>query len=261
MQMSRQQENNKPDQRPVCYGIIPARWQSSRFPGKPLTPILGKPMFVHVYERAAACPDLAAVYLATDDQRIVDAAKAHDVPVLLTPVDCKSGSDRVCRAAESLGLPESAVVINIQGDEPALDTGLLSLLLQPFFADAATAVTTLAHVMPADQIANPDRVKVVMDIWGNALYFSRSPLPYVRDGDSQQVEFLGHIGLYAFRFAVLRQFTRLEQTPLEQLEQLEQLRLLENKIPIRVLRADYAGHGVDRPGDVAVLEELLRRQR
>ena len=247
--------------KPPCYGIIPARWQSSRFPGKPLALILGKPMFVHVYERAAGCPDLQAVYLATDDTRIADAAKEHNVPCVMTPVNCASGSDRVCKAALDLGLPDNAVIINIQGDEPALEPAMLSELVQPFFTDPAVRVTTLACELSAALAANPDRVKVAADLYGNALYFSRALIPHNRDVESDDRPRLGHIGLYAFTFETLRRFTALSPAPLEKLEQLEQLRLLENNIPIRVIRTGHALHGVDRPQDVAELENILRKKQ
>ena len=246
---------------PPCFGIIPARWQSSRFPGKPLTPILGKPMFLHVYEHAAACPDLRAVYLATDDERIAAAARAHGVPCVMTPADCASGSDRVCRAAQSLELPDEAVIVNIQGDEPALNPAMLSELLLPFFHDPEVRAATLAHELPCDLAGNPDRVKVVTDLCGNALYFSRAPIPHTRDAEGLAPAWLGHVGLYAFTFATLRRFVKLAPSPLEQREQLEQLRLLENGISLLVIRTDYDAHGVDRPEDVAALEAILSVNR
>ena len=217
-------------------------------------------MFVHVYERAAACPDVQAVYLATDDERIAAAAHEYNVPCVMTPADCASGSDRVCRAALALGLPDSAVIINIQGDEPALLPDMLSALVQPFFNDANVRASTLAHELAPALAVNPDRVKVVTDLAGNALYFSRAPIPHIRDRQDQAPPWLGHIGLYAFTFETLRRFLSLAPTPLEQLEQLEQLRLLENNIPIRVIRTHYEAHGVDRPEDVPALEDILRGQ-
>ncbi len=220
-------------------------------------------MFVHVYERAKACPDLDAVYLATDDERIAQAACEHEVPVLMTSADCASGSDRVCRAAMELGLPDDAVVVNIQGDEPALDPAMLTQLVSPFSSDPSVRVSTLAHELSAEAAANPDRVKVVTDLAGNALYFSRSPVPYDREAGAAAAapNFLGHVGLYAFRFETLRQFLSLAPSPLERREQLEQLRLLENGIAIRVLRTEYKGHGVDRPEDVPALEAVLHGLR
>lgn len=245
---------------PPCFGIIPARWQSSRFPGKPLALILGKPMFAHVYERAAACPALKAVYLATDDERIASAAEKHGVPWVMTPQDCASGSDRVCKAALALGLPADAVIVNIQGDEPALDPAMLSELVRPFLHDPDVRVATLAHALSPELAANPDRVKVVTAINGNALYFSRAPIPYIRDEQDLPTPWLGHIGLYAFTFEALRRFTTLATSPLERLEQLEQLRLLENNIAIRVILTNYEAHGVDRPQDVAALEAILGKK-
>ena len=246
---------------PPCFGIIPARWQSSRFPGKPLALILGKPMFLHVYERAVACPELRAVYLATDDERIAAAAAERGVPCVMTPDDCANGSDRVCRAAQSLGLPDEAVIVNIQGDEPALNPAMLSDLVRPFFNDPEVCAATLAHELPCDLAGNPDRVKVVTDLCGNALYFSRAPIPHTRDAEGLAPAWLGHVGLYAFTFATLRRFVKLAPSPLEQREQLEQLRLLENGISLRVIRTDYEAHGVDRPGDVAALEAILSVNR
>ncbi len=217
-------------------------------------------MFAHVYERAAACPELEAVYLATDDERIASAAGEHGVPCVMTPQDCASGSDRVCKAALALGLPNAAVIVNIQGDEPALDPAMLSELVRPFSHDPAVRVTTLAHTLSAEQAANPDRVKVVADLRGNALYFSRAPIPHIRDAQNTAPPWLGHVGLYAFSFETLRRFTALAPTPLERLEQLEQLRLLENNIAIRVIHTNYEAHGVDRPQDVAALEAILRKK-
>ena len=246
---------------PPCFGIIPARWQSSRFPGKPLTPILGKPMFLHVYERAVACPDLQAVYLATDDERIAEAAQAHGVPWVMTPETCASGSDRVCQAALALGLPDAAVIINIQGDEPALEPAMLSELLRPFFNEAGVCAATLANTLAPELAANPDRVKVVVDLAGNALYFSRAPIPHTRDAGALPPAWLGHVGLYAFSFETLRRFVQLKPSPLEQREQLEQLRLLENGIPLRVIHTSHTAHGVDRPEDVTALEIILSAKR
>ncbi|MGE4299848.1 MAG: 3-deoxy-manno-octulosonate cytidylyltransferase [Desulfovibrionaceae bacterium] len=243
---------------PPVHGIVPARYASTRFPGKPLAPILGRPMFVWVCERAAQCPLMASVTLATDDARIAAAAREHGIPCVMTRADHASGTDRVHEAATLLGIPPQAVVVNIQGDEPALDPAMLTQLAEPF-ADPTVQVTTLAMPLPAADAANPDRVKVVLDNAGNALYFSRAPIPYPRDGIAP--DYLGHVGLYAFRFAALARFTRLAPSPLEQREKLEQLRLLENGVPIRVVATRNAGHGVDRPEDVAVIERILREAK
>lgn len=243
-------------QQPRCHGIIPARFASSRFPGKPLADILGRPMFWHVYQRAKACPELHDVILATDDQQIREAAQSLGVPVTMTRDDHPSGTDRVLEAAERLGLDENDVVVNIQGDEPALHRELLTLLLLPF-DDPSMEVTTLARSLTAEEALSPDVVKVVTDARDLALYFSRSLIPYPRDG---REDFLGHIGLYAFRMRTLRSFVTLGPGKLEQIEKLEQLRFLEAGIPIRVLRTEYCTHGVDRPEDIPRVCALLRKQ-
>ncbi len=242
--------------RPRCHGIIPARFASTRFPGKPLADILGKPMIWHVYQRARACPELCGVTLATDDQRILDAARELDIPATMTRDDHPSGTDRALEAAERLGVDANDVVVNIQGDEPALCPELLTLLLSPF-DDPAVQVSTLARPLSPEEAQSPDVVKVVTDAQGQALYFSRALIPYPREGTG---DFLGHIGLYAFRMRTLRTFVGLGPSKLEQIEKLEQLRLLEAGIPIRVLRTEHRTHGVDRPEDVPRVCMLLREQ-
>lgn len=239
---------------PKCYGIIPARYASSRFPGKPLAEIHGMPMFWHVYQRAAACPELTAVALATDDSRIEAAAKKLDVPVIMTRADHPSGTDRVLEAALAMEIADDAVVVNIQGDEPALQPKMISALLTPF-SDPATCVSTLARVIDLATAQSPDQVKVVIDAEKNALYFSRSLIPHPREGD--QADFLGHVGLYAFRLASLQKFVALPVGVLESIEKLEQLRLLENCIPIRVVETELASVGVDRPADIEKVSAMI----
>lgn len=234
-------------QLPPCYGIIPARYASSRFPGKPLADILGRPMFWHVYQRAIQCPLFGKVTLATDDHRIYNAACKYNVPVLMTGTEHASGTDRVLEAAEQLSVPEDAVVVNIQGDEPLLDPAMLTALVEPF-ADPAIRVTTLAVRIGAEEAQSPDQVKVVWTKSGGALYFSRAPIPFDRDGEGEP--YWGHVGLYAFRMEALRRFTALGQSELERRERLEQLRLLENDIPIYVVPTTHRTRGVDRPEDI-----------
>lgn len=244
---------------PPCFGVIPARFASTRFPGKPLADILGRPMFWHVYQRALGCPLLGRVVLATDDRRIHDAALRLSVPVVMTRADHASGTDRVLEAAQRLGLPEEAVVVNIQGDEPLLAPQMLTQLLEPF-ADPAVQVTTLAAKIDAAEAARPDRVKVVWTRAGNALYFSRSVIPHDRDGCGEG--YWGHIGLYAFRIPALRRFAALGQSELERREKLEQLRLLENDIPIYVVPTLHETLGVDRPEDIeTVIARLTETPR
>ncbi len=246
---------------PPSCGIIPARYASSRFPGKPLAVLLGKPMFWHVYTRARQCRFLDSVYLATDDARIYDKAKELDVPVLMTSDAHTSGTDRVYEAARTLNLPDDSIVVNIQGDEPALAPEMLDQLIR-VFEDPLVKVATLAHSPSAEEetmLESEDRVKVATNLRDNALYFSRALIPW--SGTGVQVARLLHIGIYAFRLPELRQFVTLPRSPLEQSERLEQLRLLDNEIPIRVVRTEHRCHGVDRPADIAVLEALLRENQ
>jgi 3-deoxy-manno-octulosonate cytidylyltransferase (CMP-KDO synthetase) len=234
-----------------CFGVIPARYASSRFPGKPLAQIQGKPMFWHVYTRARKCPELQEVVIATDDERIVAAARALDVPVVMTRKDHQSGSDRVHEAAGRMGIGPDGVVLNIQGDEPLLGPDMLSALVRPF-ADPQTAVTTLVHPMDADSAQNPDRVKAAFAPDGRALYFSRAPIPHARE--SKDSSYFCHIGLYGFRKSVLDRFVSLPPGRLEQIEKLEQLRLLENAIAIHVEITQRRSLSVDRPED---LEKII----
>lgn len=240
---------------PACYGFIPARYASTRFPGKPLADILGRPMFWHVYTRAKRCPLFQEVTLATDDERIHEAARAYGVPSVMTRQDHPSGTDRIREAAELLGLPDDAVVVNIQGDEPALEPQMLEELLAPFFADASgdIAIATLAHAIDAREAARTDRVKVAVAASGDALYFSRAPIPWA-DGDAS---YWGHIGLYAFRMSALRAVTALPPSPLEKRERLEQLRFLENGLKIRIVPTRHVSRGVDRPEDIPHILSLL----
>lgn len=239
---------------PKCYGIIPVRYASSRFPGKPLADICGKPMFWHVYTRTSMAATLVRVVIATDDNRIMDVARKLDVPAVMTAADHASGTDRVHEAAEKIGVEPDAVVVNIQGDEPLLDPKMLEELVAPF-SDANVSVSTLArHISPADA-QSPDLVKLVVAKNMDALYFSRSVIPFARDDAIGG--YLGHVGLYAFRKSVLDRFVNLAPGRLERIEKLEQLRFLENNIPIRVVKTTHESIGVDRPGDIARVVEIM----
>lgn len=245
---------------PTCIGIIPARYESVRFPGKPLADILGKPMFWHVYTRACRCKALERVVLATDDDRIRAAAQKLAVPVLMTRPDHPSGTDRVLEAARLLGLDKApdTVVVNIQGDEPALAPEMLGELVAPF-TNPEIETTTLAHAIDKTDSQRPDQVKVVCAASGRALYFSRAAIPYPQTSDHLP-PYLGHIGLYAYRYHRLVRFAGLGPSPLEQAEKLEQLRLLENDLAIHVVVTDHRSIGVDRPEDLERVRYLLATQ-
>ena len=237
-----------------CYGIVPARYGSQRFPGKPLIPLFGKPMFWHVVMQARQCPLLENVVVATDDERILSKAQALKIPALMTRAEHPSGTDRVLEAARLLGLSSEAVVINIQGDEPALEPKMLTQLLGPFI-DSNTQVATLACKINQMEARGTDQVKVVFSARGRALYFSRTPIPYPRDGG--ETPYYGHVGVYAFRMSALESFASLSPSRLEKIERLEQLRMLENDIPIQVVVTPYKSRGIDRPEDVEPITQLM----
>jgi 3-deoxy-manno-octulosonate cytidylyltransferase (CMP-KDO synthetase) len=248
--INKNQQNRLPD----CYGFIPARYQSARFPGKALAEIAGRPMIWHVFNQARQCPELSSVVLATDDDRIRSVAEKHEIPVVMTRADHPSGTDRVLEAATKMNLSGDAVAVNIQGDEPALEPAMLAELVGPF-SQPEVMVTTLARKIDAREAASPDQVKVVLAQNSTALYFSRSPIPY--HPNAQKDTYYGHIGLYAFRMPALEKFVTLDQSRLEVTEKLEQLRLLENNIPIHVVLTKHQSIGVDRPEDIHVVEKII----
>jgi 3-deoxy-manno-octulosonate cytidylyltransferase (CMP-KDO synthetase) len=251
-------DNNNTGGLPPCYGIIPARYGSKRFPGKPLADILGKPLILHVYERARRCAGLSSVFLATDDDRIRLVAQKWDIPVVMTRTTHPSGTDRVMEAAAKLNLPPDSVVVNIQGDEPALEPAMLTQLIRPFSA-ADVQVTTLVREIKVTDVGNPNLVKVVFSRDGRALYFSRSPIPHQRE--EQENHYYGHIGIYALRMKALEKFVALDQTRLELIERLEQLRLLENNIAIHIVVTDHHTCGVDRPEDIETVSKIISGKR
>jgi 3-deoxy-manno-octulosonate cytidylyltransferase (CMP-KDO synthetase) len=211
-------------------------------------------MFWHVYDRARRCPQIKNVILATDDHRIYDAARSLEVPVIITGNDHVSGTDRVLEAARKLRVDPEAVVVNFQGDEPALEPAMLTQLLTPFQLPDIR-VTTLARKISSDEADNFDRVKVVFNRFQDAMYFSRSKIPHPMN-QTDPIFFM-HIGLYAFRFKTLEQFVSLGPSRLEALEKLEQLRFLENGIPIRVVVTPFESMGVDRPEDIEKVIRLM----
>ena len=234
--------------------VIPARFASTRLPGKPLADICGKPMVQHVYERAKAAKGVADVIVATDDQRIVDAVQAFGGKAMMTSPDLKSGTDRVAAVARQT---DADVYLNVQGDEPLIDPKAIESAIEPF-RDASIQMSTLmTKLNDESQYNNPNTVKVVVDKVGYAIYFSRSLIPYPRNVKTQIYK---HLGLYAYRKDFLLKLARWPQTPLELSESLEQLRVLENGHRIKVVETDYDSVSVDTPEDLAHLNQIIYKQ-
>ena len=239
------------------YAFIPARYGSSRFPGKPLAMIAGKPMIQHAYERALACPELSKVFVATDDDRIFKCVQDFGGNALMTRPDHPSGTDRIAEAAREVGVKDRDLVVNIQGDQPAFQPEVVSALIEPLMADESVPMSTLkCQIRHGEDIDNPNHVKVVTDNRGFALYFSRCPIPFCRDVNPGQVHYK-HLGFYCFRMDFLVRFTALPEGRLESLEKLEQLRALENGYKISVPESRYDSIEVDVPDDVKAIERHL----
>ncbi len=239
-----------------AVAVIPARYASTRLPGKPLKDIYGKPLIQRVWEVVSRVQGLDEVVVATDDTRIADAVRTFGGKVCMTSPDCQSGSDRVREVAASLA---ADVYVNVQGDEPLLEPSAIEKLLAVFTEDENVQVATLCSRISAEEARSPHQVKVIRDHAGNALYFSRAPLPFVRDA-SESAVFLGHIGMYAYRARTLHGFTSLPPSPLEQAEKLEQLRFLQAGIPVRVLEVPPMGAGVDTPEDLERVRAMVRER-
>jgi len=238
--------------------FIPSRFGSSRFPGKPLAVISGKPMIRHVYERAESCPEISDVFVATDDERIFRCVEKFGGKAIMTRGHHPSGSDRVWEAASAAGLDEDDLVVNIQGDQPAFDPGSMSLLIASLLNDPGLYMSTLIfRIKESSSVTDSNDVKVVVDSNGFALYFSRSPVPFYRDRDSEKL-YYKHLGFYAFRMKFLKIFNSLPQGRLEQAEKLEQLRAVEHGYKIKVVESMWDSPEVDTPSDIAKIEKALR---
>ena len=235
-----------------CVCAIPARFASTRLPGKPLLRLAGRPMIEHVYERAARARGISRVVVLTDDPRIADAVRAFGGESALTPESCASGTDRIAWAAREW---TERAVINVQGDEPLLDPELVTRLAQ-HLEGSSDEMATLATAAAPEDAADPAKVKVVTALDGTALYFSRAPIPYPRQVGAASMR--RHVGLYGYRRETLLRLAGLEPSPLERSEGLEQLRALEHGIRIRVLDCEHAGFGVDTAEDLARADALLR---
>jgi len=253
-------EKEASDSRVNTLGIIPARYASTRFPGKPLHLIAGKPLIQHVVERCKRAKSLSEVIVATDDPRIGDVARKF-CRVEMTRRDHPTGSDRIAEVAARCACD---AVVNIQGDEPLIDPGVIDAVACALEDNEMS--TAAARITDPAEYDNPNVVKVVANSAGRALYFSRRTVPYLRDAAGRSLgeqlaafPFLKHLGIYGYRRETLLRLVKLPVSPLEQAERLEQLRALENGIPIAVVRVEYEGVGVDTPEDVARVEALLDR--
>jgi 3-deoxy-manno-octulosonate cytidylyltransferase (CMP-KDO synthetase) len=240
-----------------AVGIIPARYRASRFPGKPLAKIAGRPMLAHVIEGARRAKRLREVWVATDDERIAAVAAAAGAPVVMTSPDHPTGTDRL---AEAAARTDDAIVVNVQGDEPLIEGFVIDAAVEALEADPGAAMSTVVHALEPGALADPNRVKVVLDRAGRALYFSRAAIPYRRE-DAPAPRWLQHVGLYAYRRDFLLRFVGLAQTEAERAEGLEQLRALEHGFPIRCATIEgWRSVPVDVPEDVARVEAALARR-
>ena len=236
--------------------VIPARYASTRLPGKPLLDIAGKPMIVRVYERASQARRTTATIVATDDERIKSAVESHGGQAVMTRADHPTGTDRLAEVAGKY--PDVDVIINVQGDEPLIEPALIDELAAAFETDADLQMATVRTEMTDEaEQRNPNNVKVVTDKNGYALYFSRSLLPYPRHAGAHVYK---HIGIYAYRCDFLLSYARMEPTELESAESLEQLRALENGYRIKVITTDAQFVGVDTAEDLARVNEIYKAQ-
>jgi 3-deoxy-manno-octulosonate cytidylyltransferase (CMP-KDO synthetase) len=236
-------------------GVIPARFASSRFPAKALAQLAGKPMLQHVWERASMARYLDDLLVATDDERIASVVRNFGGRVRMTRDDHPSGTDRI---AEIASFHDAAIYVNIQGDEPLIDPEAIDCAVDAVrTADDVSMGTLKKRIADPTDVLNPNVVKVVTNLAGDAIYFSRSPIPYQRDAGTALPVYFKHIGLYVYRADFLRQYSDMVIGPLEQAERLEQLRALENGHRIRVVETDYESLGVDTPEDLERVNQLF----
>lgn len=235
-----------------AIGVIPARYGSSRFPGKPLQLILGKPMIQWVYEAAIKSECIDEVIVATDDERILKCVEAFHGNVVMTG-ECSCGTERVYEAVKDIPCD---IVVNIQGDEPLIISQIIDKLIQEFFDEKIVMATLKRKIIDEDEVGNCNVVKVITDLNSDAIYFSRSIVPFHRNKEVNHKVY-AHIGIYAYTKEFLEQYVSMKTTYLESVEQLEQLRVIENGYKIRVIETEYKGIGVDVPEDIAKIERCL----
>lgn len=240
----------------VC--VIPSRYQSSRFPGKPLAALCGKPMIQHVYERAISAAGVSLAIIATDDERIFKAVEGFGGKAVMTSEALRSGTDRIAAAVGNIGLADDDIVVNIQGDQPLFEPSQVGEVVAPLLEDASIPMSTLIYrIIRDEEISHPNAVKVAFDSKGFALYFSRATIPFVRD-KGKKADYLKHHGIYAYRRDFLRIFASLPDGILEGLESLEQLRALEYGYRIKVVETVYDSVEVDTPEELARVGRIIR---
>jgi len=242
--------------------VIPARYASTRFPGKPLADLLGRPMLQWVWERSCQAERVDRVLVATDDRRIATVVEGFGGEVVMTRADHASGTDRLAEAVRGI---EADLVVNVQGDEPLIDPAIIDAAIAPLLDDSSLAMGTLkTSLETVEDCLNPNVVKLVTDLEGRALYFSRSPIPHQRGAELDRAAlaerpYFRHIGLYVYRRDFLLDFAAWDPTPLEQLEQLEQLRALEHGARIMTVTVESSAHGVDTPEDLERVAALVQK--
>lgn len=240
--------------KPYVIGVIPARYASTRFPGKPLADIFGKPMIQRVYENSMKSKLINEIIIATDDKRIFEAATKFRCRAVLTSKKHKSGTDRICEAIEKI---KCDIAVNIQGDEPFINAKNIDKAIAPMLNDDSIKVSTIAiKAENSADIRNPNKVKVVFDKNNNALYFSRSVIPSPRN----EAQYYKHIGLYVYRKKFLLEFAKMKRTKLEISEELEQLRILENGYKIKVVEVKEDSISVDTPSDLKKIKIYYKRR-
>jgi 3-deoxy-manno-octulosonate cytidylyltransferase (CMP-KDO synthetase) len=238
--------------------VIPARYASSRFPGKALAKIMGQPMIIRVLKAVEKSKLIDEVYVATDDLRIKNAVEKAGGRAIMTSAQHKSGTDRIAEAAQEI---EADLIVNIQGDEPLIKAESIEQALKPFAEEPELKMSTLKRKISAAEAENPDLVKVITDKDDYAIYFSRSKIPYYRDAGGEGQNYFQHIGLYVYRRDFLLKFAEMDRTSLEKAESLEQLRALENGYKIKVLETEAKLIGVDRREDIELVEKEIKARK
>lgn len=247
----------------MIIGIIPARFASTRLMGKPLADICGKPMIQHTYLSAKKSKLLDKVVIAVDDEKVFKVVKNFGAEVYMTPKECSSGSDRIALVVEQI--PEAAIIVNIQGDEPFIKGKMIDEAIEPLLFDKKVNLSTLAkRITNVEEMKSSSVVKVVFDYKNFAMYFSRSPIPFAREAKTnlariQVAEIYKHIGLYVYRREVLQKFTTLRPTDLEQIEKLEQLRFLEHGYKMKIVLTEYDTFSVDTPKDLEIARRFYEK--